>query len=59
MNQDVRRRLPAEIAGQLSDEEWKELAQRLAVQDRLASHLRALPLREQEPSLAGALEREP
>lgn len=58
MTNDVRGRLPAEIAGQLSEDEREELARRLEVQDRLVVHLRALPLREEEPSLGVALERE-
>jgi anti-sigma factor RsiW len=58
MMDDVRRRLPAEIAGQLSADEREELARRLEVQDRLATRLRVLPLGEEEPSLAVSLERE-
>lgn len=58
MKDDVLRRLPPEIAAQVSDTEQEELARRLELQDRLAGQLRALPLRETEPSLAVSLERE-
>lgn len=58
MNYDVQSRLPAEISTQLSDAEREELAARLAVQDQLAAHLRTLPHRNEEPSLAVSLERE-
>jgi hypothetical protein len=58
MTNDVRTRLPIEIASQLSKEECEELARRLEVQDRLALRLRTLPLRDEEPSLAVSLERE-
>jgi hypothetical protein len=58
MTDDVRKRLPAEIAAQLTETEREELERRLAVQDRLASRLRTLPLEGAEPSSATALERE-
>jgi len=58
MTHNVRSRLPAEIAAQLSEAELEELSRRLELQDRLASHLRTLPLRDEEPSLAESLERE-
>jgi hypothetical protein len=58
MTDDVRKRLPAEIAVQLTEAEREELVRRLAVQDRLATRLRTLPLADLEPSPAAALERE-